>query len=215
MGERLAAAPAVGSGEPMGRAIAELAAPGGQLAVLSRITASTLCRIGRLDVSAPDATLDAEWLTVVASVRPRLAWIETLQLQALPFEDGAAVTFRGFDSWSSAPGDPWLTEALASLKQRRLQPDGNDPRLVMPQFVAAYTTGEVWQAAMGAEPIVAVGLIDSWAEAVPRRRQRTTAVFGFNAPAARPPQAILLAVPPDLTAGPGAALDTAGLIQIS
>ena len=67
---------------------------------------------------------------------------------------------------------------------------------------------------MGAEPIVAVGLIDSWAEAVPRRRQRTTAVFGFNAPAARPPQAILLAVPPDLTAGPGAALDTAGLIQI-
>ena len=124
LGERLAAAPAVGSGEPMGRAIAELAAPGGQLAVLSRITASTLCRIGRLDVSAPDATLDAEWLTVVASVRPRLAWIETLQLQALPFEDGAAVTFRGFDSWSSAPGDPWLTEALASLKQRRLQPDG-------------------------------------------------------------------------------------------
>lgn len=213
--ERLAAAPTVGSTEPMARAIAELAAPGGQLAVLSGIPASTLIRIGRLNVAAPDATLDTEWLTVVASVRPRLAWVETLQLQALPVRNGAAAAFPGFAPWSSAPGDPWLTATLSSLRQRRLEPGGNDPRLVMPRFVAAYTTGDVWQAgAVGADPIVAVGLIDSWAEAVPCAGQRTTAVFGFNAPAARPPQAILLAVPPDLTAGPGAALDTVGLIQI-
>ena len=66
----------------------------------------------------------------------------------------------------------------------------------MPRFVAAYTTGDVWQAAVGAGSMVAVGLVDSWAKAVPQRAQRTTAVFGFNAPAARPPQAILLAEPP-------------------
>jgi hypothetical protein len=213
--ERLAAAPAVESNEPMARAIAELAAPSGQLAVLSRITAATLIRISRLDVDSPDAVLDTDWLTIVASVRPRLAWVETLQLQALPVRNGAVPAFPGFASWSSAPGDPWLTATLSSLRQRRHEPGGNDPRLVMPRFVAAYTTGDVWQGgAVAADVFVAVGLIDSWSEAVPRAGQRTTAVFGFNAPAARPPQAILLAVPPDLTTGPGAALDTAGLIQI-
>jgi hypothetical protein len=57
-------------------------------------------------------------------------------------------------------------------------------------------------------------LVDSWSEAVPRPRQTTTAAFGFNAPAARPPQAILLAVPPDLSAGYGAPADTAGLVEM-
>lgn len=213
--ERIAAAPPFNTTEPLARAIAELAAPEGQLPILSRIVAATLARIGRLNVDTPDAALDTEWLSVVASVRPRLAWIETLQLQALPTHDDAVPAFPGFASWSSSPGDPWLTAALSALRQRRLEAGGNDPRLVLPRLVAAYTTGNVWQgAAVGANPDVAVGLIDSWSEAVPRAGQRTTAVFGFNAPAARPPQAILLAVPPDLTAGFGAELDGAGLIQI-
>jgi hypothetical protein len=213
--ERLAAAPPFDTTEPLARAIAEVAAPEGQLAILSRITATTLARIATLHVDAPDAVLDAEWLTVVAAVRPRLASVETLQLEALPVGHGAVPAFPGFTAWSSAPGDPWQTAALATLRQRRLEPGGNDPRLVLPRFVAAYTTGDVWQGeAVAADPVVAVGLIDSWSEAVPRAGQRTMAVFGFNAPAARPPQAILLAVPPDLTAGPGAQLDTAGLIQI-
>jgi hypothetical protein len=102
---------------------------------------------------------------------------------------------------------------LAALRQRRLQPGGNDPRLVMPRFVVAYTTGNVWRGD-GADPPVAVGLIDSWSEAVPHAGQRTTAAFGFNAPAARPPQAILLAVPADLTAGYGVQLGTTDLVNI-
>ena len=43
---------------------------------------------------------------------------------------------------------------------------------------------------------VAVALIDQFSEAVPMAERSTYAAFGFNAPAARPPQAILLAVPP-------------------
>jgi hypothetical protein len=43
---------------------------------------------------------------------------------------------------------------------------------------------------------VAVGLLDSWGETIPAPNQSTSAAFGFNAPAARAPQAILLAVPP-------------------
>jgi hypothetical protein len=57
------------------------------------------------------------------------------------------------------------------------------PAGVIPPNPAALTTA-------------AVGLLDSWGETVPDVDQSTTAAFGFDAPAARAPQAILLAVPP-------------------
>jgi hypothetical protein len=210
--ERLSAAPPLATSEPLGRAIAELAAPEGQLPVLSRIAASTLTQASRLRIDAPDAELDTQWLTVVAAVRPRLATVEALQLEALPVLNAPA---PGFTAWSSAPSDPWQTAALATLRRQRLQAGGTDPRLVPPRFTVAYTVGNVWQPGpAGIDPTLAAGLIDSWSEAAPRARQRTTAVFGFSAPVARPPQAILLAVPPDLGAGFGVQLDTAGLIQI-
>lgn len=44
---------------------------------------------------------------------------------------------------------------------------------------------------------VAVALLDDWAETVPGRNHATHAAFGFGAPRARAPQAVLLAVPPD------------------
>lgn len=45
---------------------------------------------------------------------------------------------------------------------------------------------------------VSVALLDSWVDSVPSRQHTTQAAFGFNAPKARAPQAVLLAVPPDL-----------------
>jgi hypothetical protein len=198
-----AAKAAVNATEPLGRAIAELANPEGLMAILSRIDTEQLLRLSRLDSGTADATLEDEWLTVVAAVRPRLAGLEALQLEA------SAGGFPALSAWTNSPGDPWQKAALAALRARREQPGGNDPSLAMPRLVTAFTTGAVWQ-----QPTVAVGLIDGWSEAVPRKAQTTTAVFGFNAPGARAPQAILLAVPPDLTTGYGAELDTAGLIQI-
>ncbi|WP_329484293.1 hypothetical protein OG555_19285 [Kribbella sp. NBC_01484] len=204
LGARLRAAPAADAREPIGRSIAELAAPEGQLAVLGRMPLASLLGITGLS-AAPDDALDAGWLPVVAAVRPQLARLEALQLSAL-VGDGS-----GFTPTSSAPDDHWRTAALAALAIRRTAP-GGDPSETLPRFVAGYGLVDVWDAGPGAD--AAVGLIDSWSETVPRRRQATTAAFGFNAPAARPPQAILLAVPHDLSETYGAPADTAGLVRV-
>jgi hypothetical protein len=72
-----------------------------------------------------------------------------------------------------------------------------------PRLVVAFATDDAFDAA-GAD--VAVGEIDRFAEAVPATRASTgldadhrtlTGAVGFNAPGARAPQAILLAVAPD------------------
>jgi hypothetical protein len=57
---------------------------------------------------------------------------------------------------------------------------------------------------------VATAALDQFDEVIPAADQRTGAAFGFDAPAARAQQAILLAVPP-ATATP---LDQATLAQI-
>lgn len=44
---------------------------------------------------------------------------------------------------------------------------------------------------------VAIALLDDWAETVPSDQHTTFAAFGFDAPRARAPQAVLLAVPSD------------------
>ena len=51
-------------------------------------------------------------------------------------------------------------------------------------------------AAMSQVP-TGIAVLDGWAETVPSSRHTTHAAFGFDAPRARAPQAILLAVPPD------------------
>jgi hypothetical protein len=209
---RLAAAPPPDTTEPLGRAIAELAAPGGRLAVLAGIDATVLARIAGLHTTTPAPDLDTEWLTVVASVRPRLAAVEALQLAAATPAGGPGPTaygFPGFTAWSSAPGDPWHTTALAVRREQRRQPGAG--RTPMPRFVAAYSAAAPgWQTGRR----VAAALVDAWSDTAPDPDQITTAVFGFNGPAARAPQAVLLAVPADLAGGYGAALDTPELVDV-
>ena len=55
----------------------------------------------------------------------------------------------------------------------------------------------VYGPAAGAGGPVGVALLDDWAETVPSPRHTTYAAFGYDAPRARAPQAVLLAVPPD------------------
>jgi hypothetical protein len=57
---------------------------------------------------------------------------------------------------------------------------------------------------------VATAVLDQFDEVIPAADQRTGAAFGFDAPAARAQQAILLAVPPSTTTP----LDQATLAQI-
>lgn len=85
-----------------------------------------------------------------------------------------------FVAWSNRPADPW-------------QRDETDRR----HLVAVY-------AAPGVDPRtgrIAVGAVDRFAEVIPNQQQYAGAAFGFDAPAARAQQAILLAVPP-ITAEP-------------
>lgn len=57
----------------------------------------------------------------------------------------------------------------------------------------------------------AVVPIDTWAETVPGRRHTTWAAFGYDAPRARPPQAILVALPADVDA-PDQVVDLLGTV---
>jgi hypothetical protein len=79
---------------------------------------------------------------------------------------------------SDGSGDPWSFTAPGDAR---------------PSVVVAYGPG-VTSGGLN----VALAPLDAWLDAIPSRRQTTTAAFGFNAPKAQAPQAILLAVPPDL-----------------
>jgi hypothetical protein len=123
--------------------------------------------------AAPD--LDTAWLPVVAAVRERLAGLEAHQLAApTDLGGGPALT-----AWANKPTDPW-------------QQDGSDGR----RLVVAYAP-----AGLSVSGRLAVAVLDQFSEVVPAVGQTTGAAFGFDAPAARAPQAILLAVPPDLATG--------------
>jgi hypothetical protein len=125
--------------------------------------------------------LDDTWLTVAAAVRPALARLESHQLTAA----------QPFAAWANRTADPWQTSA-------------QDAR----PLVAIYADPALNPGAAGA--LVAAAALDQFDEVIPAADQRTGAAFGFDAPAARAQQAILLAVPPS-TAPP---LDQATLAQI-
>jgi hypothetical protein len=116
---------------------------------------------------------DRTWLEVVAAVRPRLKSLEARELDPTRSPWPAAVAA------SDGSGDPWSFAAPADAT---------------PIVVVAYGPG-VTSGGLN----VALAPIDAWLDAVPSRRQTTAAAFGFNGPKAQAPQAILLAVPPDLS----------------
>lgn len=169
--QRLAAAP---SGDAAVRALSRdelvsatvaLASPTGQLALTGDLRADALPDMTRA------ARLDAEWLTVVAAVRPALARLEVHQL--------AGARLAG---WSNRPADPW-------------QQDTGDAR----RFVVVYAPPGLDLGSLAGAASVAVASLDRFTEVVPAATQAAGAAFGFDAPAARPQQAILLAVPPVAT----------------
>jgi hypothetical protein len=170
----------------LAQAIANLASPNSKLAILACWTRGTLVADSKLTVDQAEKTLDETWLTVAASTRANLARLEALQLEMnLPMT-----------AWSSSPSDPWQQKLVAENLARRdtsheKQEDESALGLRIQRFTAAYGTAEAW-----AGEKVAVGMIDAFSEAIPMPHRTSTAAFGFNAPAARAPQAILLAVPP-------------------
>ncbi len=190
-------------GSVLGRAADELDERLGRLPKGADLTAqqlvdaiSDLVSAGRLPVLAhvASATLPvsravgkpaaSRWLEVVAAVRPRLRALDSHQLG--PGSAAFAVRSNRSDLWQTTPSRAEL-QANASRLELAFGPAG------------AFGGGRV-----------AVSLVDRFVELVPTENHATTAAFGFNAPAARAPQAILLAVPPVV----GRPLDTATLVRI-
>jgi hypothetical protein len=136
---------------------------------------------------APATTLDDDWLALVASVREPLARLEAHQLAAGVVGPGAP-----FSAWSNRGADPWQT---------------GTPNAAL---IAVYAPDTLDLAAQPPAGRLAVALLDRFSETIPSAEHATSVVFGFDAPTSRPPQAILLAVPPD----PSAPLDVAGVLAI-
>ncbi|TPG34199.1 hypothetical protein EAH80_11380 [Mycobacterium hodleri] len=200
LGERLDTAPspaaaAALSVAALARAMAELVSPEGRIPILSRLRLDRLPTPLSAEPPQAGVALEPDWLEVVATVRPTLARLEAHQLgQRL---DGAAE----LSSWSSRLGDPW------QLDTGPLLPSGLAPATYM---LAVF--GPDGTLTPGAHPsrLVAFGLLDQWTEVVPATDQTTAAAFHFDAPGARAPQAILVAVPPDVNTP----LDTETLVDI-
>jgi hypothetical protein len=165
-------------------ALTSLATPTGQLAVSARLPRASLP-----DLVAAGQAFDEVWLPVVAAVRPPLARVEVHQLAApTPLGSGPPLV-----PWTNKPGDPW-------------QADAGDGR----RMIVAYAPGTLDVDTVPSGARVAVAALDRFTEVVPAQEQTTGAAFGFDAPAARAPQAILLAIPPD----PGAELDARTVVEI-
>jgi hypothetical protein len=170
----------------LAQAIASLASPHSKLAILAIWTRDSLVADTKLVVDQAEQSLDETWLTVVAPVRANLARLEALQLELN----------TPLAAWSSAPGDPWQQKLVAdnlAMRDTPLGQQAGEPALGLrtPRLAVAYGPAEAW-----AGDTVAVGMIDAFSEAIPMPQRTSTAAFGFNAPASRAPQAILLAVSP-------------------
>jgi hypothetical protein len=192
--------------ERIARAIGDLVGPGGRLPVLSRIKRSQIASLGTAPASPPMNAepfesiplggnpgagrnrLDRTWLEIVASVRQSAGRIESYQLEAM------VDWWPSFRAWTNSPGDPW----------QESPPGGSSP----PVLFVAYGPSQTLDGA--ADPVVAAAVLDSWTETIPSEQHTVSAAFGFNAPAARAPQAILVAVTPV----DGSPLDVPTLLDI-
>lgn len=140
----------------------------------------TAALTGRKDLLGGDGTAAVTWLHRSALVRPQLDALSALLVNAEA--DGADVAGDLAVLQSPhRPGSPWLA----------LPYDASGPPPVG-------SAGMVWHAPDGLNPTSGGAglLVDTWTEAIPASEQTTAVTFHFDAPGARAPQAMLLAVHP-------------------
>ena len=187
---RIAEAPATLEGatvEVIAGAIGALVSPEGPLPVFGRLRAATFAGLRAEPVSAgAKPRLDPDWLETVAAVRPPLARLEAVQLEQRLASGGEPLR-----AWTNRPGDPWQTvppppSDTEVVRATRLTAVFGPPNVLPPQ-PAANTTGTV-----------AVAVIDRFGETVPDPEHISSVAFSHDLPPARAPQAVVLAVPPDV-----------------
>lgn len=180
----------------LARSLAELVMPEGNLPILSRLPLDELPVSLAAEPPPADTPLDPDWLEMVATVRTPLARLDAEQL--LRRIAGATT----LSSWSNQPGDPWQADLGPDPGPEGLRPAS--------RLVAAFGPPGVLDGGGNPARLVALGLLDSWSEVVPATEHSTHVAFHYDAPGARAPQAILVAVPPAVDE----ALDTDVLVDI-
>jgi len=182
LAERLANAPA----ETTGLSLSGLARQIADLVTPNgRLAVLGRVRLADVPMKWAEADLDPEWLSLNAQVREPLARLEAWQLEA-----ELTGAWPKFQTWTNRPDDPW---------QRKPAQGPEEGRLIV-----------LYSGTPALPETLAVGMVDSWGEVIPDAEQATAAAFGFNAPAARAPQALLIAVSPT----PGQPLDSDTLLSI-
>ena len=153
--------------------------------VFSRLQAALFAGVQAEPTSAGQAPrLDPDWLETVAAVRPAMARLEAAQLGERLRTGG-----RPLRAWTNQPGDPWQTAATTADStpgpSRLVAVFG--PAGVLPSRPTANTAG-----------FVAAAVIDHFAETIPGIEHTASVAFPHDLPTARAPQAVLLAVPPEV-----------------
>ncbi len=162
----------------IGAAATDAAADADTLAERIRILVATqqslplVCPDDPPTTTADQGWLD-DWLPVTAAVRPALAKVEAALLQTA-------------NTWRAAGSDsePWTAPEPTA--------DGISGDLVTRVAIGP---------AVGKAKGRGVVRLDAWGETVPAPRHTTWTAFGYDAPRARAPQAVLLVVPSNLSSG--------------
>ena len=161
--------------------IRSLAGPDGELAVLAEVGPDDDGRLDRLLPAEAGSPVD-DWLSVISTVSEPIGLVDCELIRQRI--DGASGGYRVF---TTEPDDPWQRVAATAVDE-----DG-ETRTSPPPMIVGFAAGVDHTSGGQA---VAGGLVDRFSEAVPDDRRPPSVAFGFDAPRARAPQAVLVGVSP-------------------
>jgi hypothetical protein len=138
---------------------------------------------GRADLVGDDHTAPAAWLQRSALVRPELEAFAGLMMHAEAAGTDVAAQL-GLVQLPHRPGAPWLARPLG---ESGVPPHGSVGIVV-----------HSWDP-LNASRAFAGLVVDAWTETLPSDTETTAVTFHYDAPGARAPQAVLLAVHPART----------------
>jgi hypothetical protein len=129
-----------------------------------------------------------EWMQQAAHVRPRLLrWEQVRSLYELDHTgedlkvDAVQLPYRAKDSW-------------LAVEFPETDPVTNQPFNIVHDTLSIVVHGDAFTAASRQSGL----LIDDWTETIPTKEETTGITFNYNQPNAMPPQALLLAVTPQV-----------------
>ncbi len=129
-----------------------------------------------------------EWMQQAAHVRPRLLrWDQVRSLYELDHTgedlqlDAVQLPYRAKDSW-------------LAVEFPEIDPVTNEPFNIVHDTLSIVVHGDAFTPAARQSGL----LIDDWTETIPTKEETTGITFNYNQPNATPPQALLLAVTPEV-----------------